>query len=208
MSARLPGTRGFTLVELLIALFVAALMFAIGYGAITQSLESRDRVRIQQQRLGDLQRGMRTFVQDFVQVAPRPVRDALGTADEPALLADPRTTSLVSFTRGGVSNFAGLQRPELQRIEYLLDGTDLVRLVWPVLDRTQAVTPRRRVLLRGVTAVRLRYMDASRQWLDQWPSPLVSGPPARRLRQRPIAVELTLEVTDIGSVRRVIEVAG
>jgi prepilin-type N-terminal cleavage/methylation domain-containing protein len=42
---------GFTLIELLVALFVTAIMFALGYGAITQALDNRDRVRGQQQRL-------------------------------------------------------------------------------------------------------------------------------------------------------------
>ncbi len=96
--------RGFTLIELLVALFVTAVMFAIGYGAITEALQNRDSVRQQQQRLNDLQRTMRMLTQDFSQVAPRPVRDVLGTGEEDALRADPRVATLVSLTRGGVGN--------------------------------------------------------------------------------------------------------
>jgi general secretion pathway protein J len=201
--------RGFTLVELLVALFVTAVMFAIGYGAITEALTNRDSVRLQQQRLNDLQRTMRVLTQDFSQVAPRPVRDALGNGEEDALRADPRVTTLVSLTRGGVGNLAGSARPAMQRVDYLFENGTLVRQAWPVLDRTQATVAPRRVVARELRAVRFRYMDASRQWLDQWPAPNMPRiPPGKGSRSRPIAVEITLETADFGTLTRLVEVPG
>src|SRR5437879_5538248 len=70
--------RGFTLIELLVALFIAALMFAMGYGAINQALASRSSLQEQQARLLELQTAMRVLEQDFVQLAPRPVRAPVG----------------------------------------------------------------------------------------------------------------------------------
>jgi general secretion pathway protein J len=205
-DARRP-VAGFTLLELLVALFVSAVMFAIGYGAITQALQNRDRVRTQQQRLNELQRAVRLMTQDFSQVAPRPVRDAVGTGEEPALRADPRITTLVSLTRGGIGNFAGAQRPTLQRVEYAFEKGVLLRRAWPVLDRTQGTEPVRRELLRDLRGVRLRYMDASRQWLEQWPADSLGASPTR-LRLRPVAVEITLDTVDFGAVIRLVEVPG
>jgi prepilin-type N-terminal cleavage/methylation domain-containing protein len=66
--------RGFTLIELLVALFIAAVMFAMGYGAINQALQSRGSIRRHQQDLLQLETAMRVMEQDFVQIAPRPVR--------------------------------------------------------------------------------------------------------------------------------------
>ena len=74
--------RGFTLLELLVALFIAAVMFAMGYGAISQAATSRDSLQQQQTHLLELQTAVRVLEQDFVQLAPRPVRQAIG--DEPA----------------------------------------------------------------------------------------------------------------------------
>ncbi|MFO1427524.1 MAG: type II secretion system minor pseudopilin GspJ [Steroidobacteraceae bacterium] len=202
-----PLSRGFTLLELMVALFVSAVMFAIGYGAITQALTNRDRVRTQQLRLNELQRTMRVLTQDFAQAVPRPVRDLLGSGDEPAFRADPRIATLVSLTRGGLGNFAGLQRPTQQRVEYSFENGALVRTAWPVLDRTQGTQPSRRELLHELRSVKLRYMNAARQWVEQWPPDnLPAGP--ERLRARPIAVEIQLDTADFGSITRLVEVPG
>jgi general secretion pathway protein J len=203
-----PRASGFTLLELLVALFVTAVMFAIGYGAITQALENRERVQVQQRRLNELQRAMRTLVQDFAQAVPRPVRDALGSGEEAAFVADPRVTGLVALTRAGYGNVAGAQRPALQRVEYLVEGDALLRITWPVLDRSQSTPAQRRVLLRGLRGARLRYLDVTGEWLPQWPPPTSSLPPQRRQRLRPLAVEITLDTEDFGPLVRIVEVPG
>lgn len=199
---------GFTLIELLVALFVFAIMAALGYTSIRHALDNRDRVRVQQERLGQLQTAMRVLVQDLAQLAPRPVRDSVGGGDEPAVRAPATAPSLLAFTRNGLANPTGLARPTLERVEYALDGETLVRVAWPVLDRTQAVVPRRQPLLTGVRSVRFRYMDAARQWLEQWPPTNTPRPPAQQLRMRPIAVEITLDTTDFGVLTRLVEVVG
>jgi general secretion pathway protein J len=201
-------SRGFTLIELLVSLFITAVMFAIGYGAITQALNNRDRVRTQQLRLSELQRTMRGLVQDFSQAVPRPVRDLLGSGVEDAFHADPRTTTLVAFTRAGYANYSGLQRPTEQRVEYSFENSVLVRTTWPVLDRTQGTQPLRRELMHDLTSVRLRFMDPSRAWVEQWPAAGSAVTPAQRARSRPIAVEITLEAADIGTITRLVEVPG
>src|SRR5579864_7481771 len=157
----MKALRGFTLIELLVAMAIAAIMFALGYGAIKQALNSRDSLKEQQAHLLKLQTAVRVLEQDFVQLAPRPVRQAVG--DEPAQPAlqgaPPGTQPLVALTRAGWANPAGLQRPGLQRVAYFLENGTLRREYWEVLDPTLASTTTRRDLLRHVKAVTLRYMD-------------------------------------------------
>jgi general secretion pathway protein J len=93
--------RAFTLIELLVALFIAALMFAMGYGAINQALQNRGNIRRHQQNLLQLQTTMRVMEQDFVQLAPRPIRDPLGDNYLPCLQGGPMSgTSAISGTSG------------------------------------------------------------------------------------------------------------
>jgi general secretion pathway protein J len=220
--------RGFTLVELLVALFIAAVMFAIGYGAIRQALTSHGSLKDQQAHLLELQNAVRVMEQDFVQVAPRPVRQPVG--DEPAQAAlaggasstqsalSSSTTSttgappIVAFTRAGWANPKGLQRTGLQRVAYYLENGTLRREHWSVLDPTLASTTIRRDLLTHVKAVTIRYMDVNHQWQEQWPpttnTVLVGGNQELSLRQRPLAVEITLDTEDWGKVVRIVEIAG
>ncbi len=205
-------THGFTLIELLVALFIAALMFAMGYGALSQGLKNHETLKDQQARLLALQTTIRLLEQDFVQLTPRPVRQAVG--DEPAQPAlqsgSAGTPPIVAFTRGGWSNPAGLQRTGLERVAYVLEDNTLKREHWNVLDPTLASTTVKRDLLTHVKNFSLRYMDVNRVWQPQWPPPTVAGVIAQEsnLRLRPIAVEVTLDTDDWGTIVRVIEIAG
>jgi len=210
MSAR---SRGFTLIELLVALFIAALMFAMGYGSLKQALNSHDALKQQQAHLLELQTAVRVLEQDFVQCAPRPVRQAVG--DEPAQPAlqggAPGTQPIVALTRDGWANPVGLQRTGLQRVAYYLDNGTLRREYWNVLDPTLASTTVRRDLLTHVKAFSIRYLDVNHQWQEQWPpatsTVLIGSVLEMTLRQRPLAVEITLDTEDWGKIVRIIEIA-
>jgi general secretion pathway protein J len=155
-----------------------------------------------------VQHTMRVLVQDFSQLAPRPVRQPLGEGFLPAIQSG-STAERVSFTRGGWANPAGVQRSTLQRVRYRFENARLTREYWPVLDATLDPPPRSEVLLEHVKAVRLRYLDAGRNWQEQWPATgSLPGAALRELRNRPLAVEVTLELEDLGKLIRLVEVPG
>jgi general secretion pathway protein J len=202
-----PTNRGFTLLELLVAMFIAALIFAMGYGAINQAVKSRTELQEQQAKLLELQSAMRILEQDFVQLAPRPIREPIGTGYQPALMASTTTQPMVALTRGGWTNPAGLQRPALQRVAYYFENGTLRREYWTVLDPTQTSTAVRRDVMTHLKSVTVRFMDLTHTWQTQWP-PATNTVGVTGLRTRPIAVEITLETEDWGKVQRVIEIAG
>src|ERR1700723_1025607 len=191
--------RGFTLIELLVALFITAIMFAFGYRALDEAFRSRREVDEQSARLIAVQQAIRTLEQDFELLQPRPVRNLIGDGYLPALAAVQNTTvgglstigssarglgstssingttgPLITFTRGGWTNPAGIQRSELQRVSYTLENGTLMRLYYPVLDATEAVQPVKRTLLDHVKNFSLRFMDAGHNWQNGWP-PITSG---------------------------------
>ena len=206
--------RGFTLIELAVAMFIAALMFAMGYLAINQGLTSHASLKDKQQQLLKLQTAVRLLEQDFVQAAPRPVRQPVG--DEPAQYAlqggAPGTQPVVALTRDGWANPQGLERTGLQRVAYFLENNTLRREYWNVLDPTLVSSTAKRDLLDHVKSFTLRYLDQNRQWQPQWPpltNTVQSGPTMEMtLRQRPLAVEITIDSDDWGKIVRIIEIAG
>jgi general secretion pathway protein J len=204
---------GFTLIELVVAILIMGIVFALGYGTLNQAVGNRDIVNANAERLQALQFTMRSLVQDFSQLMPRPVRDPLGESFQPALLGQ---ASSASLTRGGWMNPAGVQRSTLQRVRYVLEDGKLYREQWLVLDATLDPLPTRRMMMDGVRAFSLRYMSANHDWQQNWPPQVqqtqqvqpAQPNQAGALRWRPIAVEVTLETQDFGTVVRVIEVPG
>lgn len=201
--------RGFTLIEIVIAVLITAILFTMAYGAIQQALGNRERLQVNSARLRAVQFTMRSLVQDFTQLAPRPVRDQLGPEHLPALLSGGAEQGQVVLTRGGWMNPMGAERSTLQRVRYRVEDGRLLREYWLVLDAPLEPAPVKRELLDGVDSFKLRFMGDGRNWQDSWPpASLGATRSEQELRWRPTAVEVTLELKDWGRITRIIEVPG
>lgn len=199
---------GFTLVEVLVAIFVFAIVSAIAMGGYNQLVKQSDIVDRGAARTRAVQSTMQRLNLDFTSLEPRPVRQPLGDGMLPALRTGEKGggDSLVEFTHSGWSNPAGVPRSTLQRVAYRLEDKKLIREYWLALDRTMSSEPESAVLVEGVKDLKLRFMDANRSWHEQWPPLGYSSADAPWLR--PIAVEVTLELEDWGELKRLIEVSG
>jgi general secretion pathway protein J len=201
--------RGFTLIELMVAIFITAIVFALGYGGINQAVNNRDALEERQERLLAVQTAMRVISQDINQITPRAIRDPSGNSYNPVVESNSNTQPFLQLTRGGWANPAGVQRPTVQRVAYFFENNELRREYWPVADPVLSVEREKRKLLTGVKSVTFKYMDVTRNWRDVWPpQSAVQGNAQANQRARPIAVEVTIELDDWGKIRRLFEVPG
>ena len=92
------------------------------------------------------------------------------------------------------------------RVAYNWEDDKLVRLHWPVMDRTLSTLPVRTELLDGVQNVEVRFLDTAGQWHLEWPPVDMQGP--QRLTARPRAVEFAVELKDFGRISRLVETSG
>jgi len=199
-------SRGFTLIEVLVASVILAILAVMAHRGVADTRIAVDRVREHMTRVRDVQRAVTLMTADFRQLAPRPVRELVGDGYRPALLRDPNAVTLVELTRAGWPNTAGTARGTDQRVTYALEDRKLVRRHWNVTDPTLANEPVTRELLDEVERVEIRYMNAGREWQTQWPP--LGTPPQAALYLRPVAVEITVVLVDYGEIRRLLEVPG
>jgi general secretion pathway protein J len=89
MHKKPGGTRGFTLVEILVALLILSIMAALGYSTYRAARISAERTEESLKRSREIEFGMRIMVADLAQAVPRPVRDILGQNRVAAMIGTP-----------------------------------------------------------------------------------------------------------------------
>ncbi len=195
--------RGFTFIELIVAIAIFAIMSAMLYsmlgavrGQLIHSREAADELR-------ELHYAMRRIALDISQLQPRPIRDEIGSGWQDAVSTG-NGLNAIELSIGGWRNPVGLPRGTIQRVAYTLDGDVLARLHWQVLDRTLSNEPLRIDLLSGIRDLRVRFLDRSGEWGEQWPPLGAGGDP----RARPRAIEIFIEHENWGELTRIIEIAG
>lgn len=160
---------GFTLIEVVVALGLFAIVAAAGAGLVTTVLDVERHTAGRLARLADVERAMAVVARDLTEVADAPLAGSRGG---------------VAFAR----HRGGWDAGGVVATSYRFAGSRF--------ERIAAGRPQR--LLDGVTAVRWSYYSAPGGWADHWPTDAAGGqwpaavavdvdlagpPPAGRLRR-------------------------
>ncbi|MBL8250688.1 MAG: type II secretion system minor pseudopilin GspJ [Candidatus Competibacter sp.] len=201
------AARGFTLLELLVALAVFAIMATAAYSGLSNVLATRAALDAQNRRLAAVQLTVARLEQDIEQAVPRAIRDEYGDFQN-ALLGGELAADPLILTRAGWDNPLGQPRANVQRVAYRLRDGRLWRLYWEVLDRGGSSQPRETLLLDRVRDFRVRFLQA-KEWLKEWP-PIANDeqqPPKNR-EALPRAIEINLTLEDWGEITRLLPLPG
>jgi len=178
---------GFTLLELLVALAIFAVMATLSYSGFNIILTTYQHTQRYTERLSQLQQTVTYLRHDIEQYLDRPIRDQYGDR-QPAIQG---FVDQFEFTRAGWRNPARQPRSQLQRLYYYLENHKLWRAYWPVLDRAQDTTAIKTALVDSVERFELRFLDSHLNWHDQWP-PREHNESALQLA----AIEVNLSIQD------------
>lgn len=198
--------RGFTLLEILVAVAILAVMGVMAYRGVSEARVATENAEGHLDRLRQVQRAMQMVVNDFRTLTRRPVRESIGDGYRATLLHDPNSPALVELSHAGWPNGAGTPRGTVQRVIYLLEDGKLERQYWTVMDATLATVSVKRELLDHVQRVEIRYLTSGREWITEWPQFNNTSRPSFTVR--PLAVEITVVLEDWGEIKRLVEVPG
>lgn len=187
------GFTGFTLLELVVAVALLAVVSTLGYTSLRYLQASAAGAEQHLLAMRQLQVAVALFERDLRNVAPRPVSVGLA-ARNPALMG---AASSVELTRGGVTRATGDTGSALMRVGYRFADGALHRRVWRVLDQpSNDAGHGERLLLDGLVSATFRYADGNGGWRAEW-----QGPPDTPL---PRAVEMNLRTVRSGNIRRLV----
>lgn len=195
---KIGDTRGFTLVEVLVALFVMAIIAIASFRGLDAVVRTRDAVTSETRKWQNLMFLFSRMQQDVALAVQRPVRDRLGTV-QPEWIGNPDPVApedgQLILTRAGSSDLLDAQVGP-QRIGYRLENNTLFALRWTALDQPPDAEPRRYPILQGVTDFHLRYMGNNGVWYEKWPVPGQAG--------IPLAVEVKLTLAGMQPITRLL----
>ncbi|MFC1524064.1 type II secretion system minor pseudopilin GspJ [Thermodesulfobacteriota bacterium] len=188
---------GFTLLELLVALAVSAVVSVIAYSGLRSMVDTRAAVEREMEDLTQLQQAFTLLARDIEQAVSRGIRNEYGEPQS-AMVWRETESSPFEFTRNGWRNPAGRARSSLQRVAYEVKDEILYRQYWPILDRAQNSDPYGRKILRGVTDFQVVFLADNNEWQNFWPPDTTNN---RLLLPRAVAVSLVVD--GWGEIKRV-----
>ncbi|MEA1072876.1 type II secretion system minor pseudopilin GspJ [Sphingomonas sp. LY160] len=167
---------GFTLVEMMVALVIFAILAAAGVMILRSSVDTQTAVEARLADVSDTGRLHALLTGDLAQAVDRSTRD--GNEVRPPFVGD---ANQMQFVRSGWQNIDDEARSSLQRVQWRVEGGGLARIGHRGLDRGEEAAPA--LMAKDATAA-FRYRSADGNWSGSYAST-----PERPL---PAAVELVL----------------
>ena len=211
--------RGFTLLEVLVAIAIFAMISAMAYSGLANVLRANEHIEKERAAWRELALLYLRMEEDIGQMRSRTIRNAYGVPPSLSALQAQATDSRalgapeIEFTRGGIFlpalDVTQTQQPppqvkrpvrsDLQRVAYRLNEGILSRLTWPNLDRSPESRPQETVVLKDVMEFQLRYYVPKAGWVNSWP--MIGNPPPS-LTDLPSGVEVRLVLKGRGEFKR------
>lgn len=157
--------KGFTLIEILIALTVFAILATMTSSILYYAFNARSRVNLQAERLSNLQMAISIIQQDSTQAIARRVR---GNEMRlfPIFIG---RTDYVEFTRDGNLNPKSMEkRSTLKRVALVCQNGQLLHRTWESLDNPDRNKYHDKLLIDDLTSCGFNYLNQNLQLLDEW----------------------------------------
>ena len=182
---------GFTLVELLVAIAIFAVLSALGWQVFDYMNKVKSRNVMHEAALEQLQMGYQQLLKDTAQIVPIPA--TLNNQQEPALLLQ---NGRLIFSKAGVTDPLQQGLAAYERIEYRYDANQKIvyRLKYPHLDRDSQLQPISSELMTDVERFEITVLNPN--VVNQWPQETTQSD------RLPRGVEIQLQVREMPYVWR------
>lgn len=187
---------GFTLIEVMIALFILTIVGVMTSTGLNTAMRTHEHIEEKSKTIHELQLAMMIIEQDIQQIINRPILNEAGFESPAVITLD----NYLEFTRSGwINPFEMNERSTLQRVAYLLDDNNLVRISWKVLDRYSRTKIESQLLISNVKSFHIRVLPENNF--------LINPPPNFLLPYMNVGIQVDIDINGLGQIRRLIPIA-
>lgn len=184
----MKDSKGFTLVEILIALAIFSIMAAITSSVLYSVFNAHDKTTKQAITISKMQIAFVLIERDLSQILYKPIKTSLGKENSVIGLEDE-----VTFSRGGFNNpLAEKKQSSLIRIAYYLKNQKLKRSSYSAVNLENTANKQVDTLLEGVSQLQFHYIDENRIAKTQWYD-----------KKLPTAIRITIHSSHFGDLSQI-----
>ncbi len=171
-SGTFKKAQGFTLLELMVAIMIFAIISVLSYQALSSLVTTKQVVTAAQDKWGGIARAVNQISTGWSHAIPLAVRDGNGIL-VPAVLGLNKLNSnfdaQVEFTTSGYIGdpVYGASPPKREGFRFL--NGKLYMVTWPYMNRVPGNQPQVDLLLDNVKSFTVNFLYPDKQWRDTWP---------------------------------------
>ena len=151
---------GFTLVEMLVAMFIFSIISVGSMSALTSSIQSKERIEAKLDTLKSIELSRAIISEDIANIVLRDNRDILGGKE--TMLLSGGLDNLLSFTRSGRQNPGGVEpRGDIERAAYIFENGTLIRRAFAHENPSQSTPVVSVVLLEGLANAYIEFIETT-----------------------------------------------
>lgn len=190
---------GFTLIELMVAVMIFAIIAVISYRTLTSLVATKEVVEAAQNKWGGISKTMNQMSVYCNRIVPMTILDGDGST-LPAVLGKNKLSGnfdsqLEMTTSGFIGDLAYGSTPP-KRIGFRYANGKLFLVIWPVLNRVPNSKPDMILLSTQVAVFNVKYLYQDRQWYDTWPLSVSD------YANVPIAIKMYIKMTSGEEITR------
>ena len=184
--------KGFTLVELLVAIAIFAVLSALGWKVFDYLAKVKDRNAMHEANLEQLQESYQQILRDTMQAVPL-TANVKGQQQPTLVLQNGR----FNFSKTGVTDplQQGISPHERVEYQYRADEKKLYRFKYRNLHQTGNDQPESSVMLDEVEAFEIVVLNPNE--LSSWPESSIDPQQTEQLRLLPKGIKINLTVRDV-----------